>query len=416
MKLFLNNMLPNFDLFIEGLYSDSDEEEELETVGIRGEYWFDEHGDSMYADGDIGDMNHEAYVIQRCIGELAGEFNVHRDDDYLESGSSLEEEIMEEVFDDVFGDVLKRHKDKILYRKEYGIVERDSRYKKFAEKLNNIVNTLLDDPAIAITKSLVEHHNMTQEDANDLVLTAYGSTNDARDYAIKKWNWARVHGDSIECNKLDSTTLKNIASGINNALSEEGLTDEYSDNLEVLDKHPYTISTYTGKRYEITLEDMENGNISGLEQSDLETKNSAATQQVKQMDISNMPDYYKRKGVIGDSYKNINQVIHESSEHLYSWLTPDGTFLPIQANHGNTARSFLIHKGYHESDVFGEMFRRHYFRILFDNYDLYCHNNLYMPSLKQLSALKNLAIENNIKCIKWDNDEEDRILWCNDDW
>lgn len=269
-------MLPKskFDTFIESLYSD-DEPEELETVGISGEYWFDESGSTMYADGDIGDMNHEAHVIQQCIGALASEFNIYVDEPYLESDSPLETEIINQIIDELD-------------------IEDEEQKEAEIEKIKN-------DPASAIIEYLKETNNMTQQDADDLVLTAYGSMKDAREYAIKKWNWARVQGDSIECNKLDSTTLKNIASGINSALSDEGLTYEHEDNPEVLEKHLYTISTYTGKRYEITLEDMEKGNISGLEQSDLEIKNSAATQQLRQQDVSDMPAYYQKKGVIGDS-------------------------------------------------------------------------------------------------------------------
>jgi hypothetical protein len=270
-------MLPKskFDLYIESLYSD-DEPEELETVGISGEYWFDESGSTMYADGDIGDMNHEAHVIQQCIGSLASEFNIYVDEPYLENDSPLEQEIIHKIID------------------ESDIDEDHSEYE-------NSIRQITEHPAQAMIDYLVKTNNKTEEDASDLVLTAYGSMKDAREYAIKKWNWARVQGDSIECNKLDSTTLKNIAAGINNALSEEGLTEEHSENLEVLDKHPYTISTYTGKRYEITLEDMEMGNVSGLEQSDLEIKNSAATQQLRQQDIKDMPEFYQKKGVIGDS-------------------------------------------------------------------------------------------------------------------
>lgn len=32
---------------------------------MRGEYWIDENGDVDFADGDIGDRNHEGIVIDR---------------------------------------------------------------------------------------------------------------------------------------------------------------------------------------------------------------------------------------------------------------------------------------------------------------------------------------------------------------
>jgi hypothetical protein len=254
--------------------------EEVETVGISGEYWFDDSGHSMYADGDIGDMNHEAYVIQACISELAGNFNVYADEPYLESDSPIENEILEVIIDELD-------------------IEDEEEKEQRIEQIKN-------DPASAMIDYLVHNSSMEEQAASDLVLTAYGSHKDAREYAIKNWNWSRVQGDSIETLKLTKDALQTIARGINNVISEEGLDSEYEDSIEVLDLHEYTISTYSGKRYTITLADMEKGNVSGLEQ-DIAVTVSAATQQVKQMDIAAMPDYYKQKGIIGDSFQHFFQ-------------------------------------------------------------------------------------------------------------
>jgi len=54
-------------------------------IELQGEYWFDENGNTMYADGDVGDMNHEAYVIQRCVGEITSIFDIYSEDNILES-------------------------------------------------------------------------------------------------------------------------------------------------------------------------------------------------------------------------------------------------------------------------------------------------------------------------------------------
>lgn len=53
------------------------------------------------------------------------------------------------------------------------------------------------------------------------------------------------------------------------------------------------------QKFEITLEDMKKGNVEGLERSDIEHKTSAATQQVRNLDISQTPSFYK--GHLGDS-------------------------------------------------------------------------------------------------------------------
>lgn len=245
---------------------------EVEELPIKGEYWFDESGNAQYADGDVGDMNHEAYVIQQCGAEVASFFNL---DEFHENN------IISEIGDEI-GD-------------EWGDIE--------------------NDPANAIIKYLVTFCKMSETKASDLVLTAYGSTVDAREYAIKNWNWIRVHGTNIEVHKLNSITLRNVARGINDALEQEGhMYDDDADERAGITS--YNISTYTGKRYSITLNDMEKGDVSGLEEEQTVSK-SAATQQVRQMDIDSMPKYYQHKGVIGDSFDSYYNTVIEQLE-LYT--------------------------------------------------------------------------------------------------
>ena len=249
-----------------------DEPEELETVSLSGEYWFDDSGTTMYADGDVGDMNHEAYVIQRCNSEILDHFHLNNGGDY---------------------DTVETHQDTILDMivEDSDIEDEDEKWEKRQE--------LENDPADAIINYLTQKG---VKDVSDTVFIAYGSSIDAREYAIKNWGWSRVAGDSIETKELTRETLRVIAHGINNALEEEGKTYEYDETPDVLDLHEYGISTYTGKRFNITLRDMESGNVEGLERSDIEVAKSSATDQVKQMDMEKMPAYYRERGLMGDSY------------------------------------------------------------------------------------------------------------------
>jgi hypothetical protein len=235
-----------------------------DSIVIQGEYWFDERGNAQYADGDVGDMGHEDYVILRCGNEVLNYFNLQFDGDFDGSISSKEEDILNVIRQEV-GD-------------SWGDIE--------------------NDPASAIIKYLTTAFKMPEEKADDLVLTAYGSHGDAREYAIKNWNWIRVHGPNIEVNKLNAETLKKVAEGIRDALEQEGEMYE-DDSYEKADRGIYNISTYSGKRYRITLDDMERGNISGLE-TDMAQK-TAASAQLRQQDVSAMPSFYQKKGVIGDS-------------------------------------------------------------------------------------------------------------------
>lgn len=228
---------------------------------ISGEYWFDERGNAQYADGDVGDMGHEEYVIHRCANEMLAYFNMNGDD-----ANNSEEEIIQIIKNEVGG--------------EWGDIE--------------------NDPASAIIKYLVTFFKLPEDKASDLVFIACGSSSmDAREYAIKNWNWIRVQGTNIEVNKLDANTLKKVAEGINDALDQEGEMYE-DDSWERAGQVEYSISTYTGKRYTITLDDMERGEVSGLEEVQTPQVHSA-TKQVRDMDVAQMPDYYKKKDIIGDS-------------------------------------------------------------------------------------------------------------------
>jgi len=74
-----------------------------------------------------------------------------------------------------------------------------------------------------------------------------------------------------------------------------------NDSSERAGQTEYHISTYTGKRYTITLDDMEAGNISGLEEEP-NVAVSAASQQLRKMDLDSGSEYYKKKNIIGDSF------------------------------------------------------------------------------------------------------------------
>lgn len=254
----------NFKQFFKEAYQEG-------TVTLHGEYWFDEHGDIMYADGDIGDMNHESYVIERCTREVHEFFSSMDDnDERVGDLSNYDEYLVDILIEDLqISDALT------------------------IEKIKN-------DPAQAIIHYLVSRQGMTDMEASDLVLTAYGN-GDPRKYAVEKWNWKRVHRDAIESKKLTSDDLKIIARGINAALSDEGVWDDEETTTEMIDNHVYTIATYTGNRYNITLGAMERGEVENLERADIEHKNTAAREQLRKADIDAMPDYYKRKGIIGDS-------------------------------------------------------------------------------------------------------------------
>lgn len=364
-------MTPIFDNFISKIIK-----EDQDAPKITGEYWFDEHGNAQYADGDVGDMNHEMYVTERCGREVAEYFRLEEFDE------STILDIIRHKVKDTWGDIT-------------------------------------NDPADTMIKYLVTFHKLTEEDASNLVLIAYGSSSwDAREYAIEKWNWIRVAGIYIEVNKLNINTLRNVAKGINNALEQEGEMYE-DDSYEKAGQVEYRISTYTGKRYTITLDDMERGDVSGLEE-ELVPQANAATKQVRDMDLAAMPDYYKKKNIIGDSFTNfVNTVLTESQGHLYGWLKPDGEYIPIHISHGDWADKYLQSKGIDTNkikkydSIVNELFKRGWSRITAFGDTVYCHKTGEKP--KRIQGIVDISIENDMKSIKWDNETDaDATLWFND--
>jgi len=111
-------------------------------------------------------------------------------------------------------------------------------------------------------------------------------------------------------------------------------------------------------------------------------------------------------------------IISENRKDMYSWLSPQAKIIHVAGSgHGSDAISILNRLGIYEFESsLDKMFELGWFRITYYDDSLYMHNNKVMPNNKQLNAMKNVAIENHMKNIKLDNEDEYRILWSNQDW
>jgi len=119
---------------------------------------------------------------------------------------------------------------------------------------------------------------------------------------------------------------------------------------------------------------------------------------------------------ITNSFKEFFKLYFENSknDNLYSWLSPAGEFYPVNTNHGKWAEEYL--QTINPSKVLDYMFRRGWFRITRYGTRVYCHNPVIKPSGKALKALIDECIETNMMNIHWDNEDDDIILWSNDDY
>jgi len=251
-----------------------------ENVDLEGEYWIQEDGSVVYADGDIGDYNHEAYVIQRLQGEITGEFNMWLDNEFID-------------WDKVKKDMVE-------------IILQDANSPQEKKKWQEIGEYNPDE----LIEFYLKNHGDKDIEEKMIMANGYG---DAREYAMQKWNWKRMVGNYIESWTMTLNDMRVIAAGVEEVMPDHG--EEIDDE----DVH-LSISEYqTGNRYDVTLGQLKRGmtdaNISGGLKSVAYANDMSRSSgiQTKEMDVKNMhPAYhpndekfqnpYGRKGVnpIGD--------------------------------------------------------------------------------------------------------------------
>jgi hypothetical protein len=155
-----------------------------------GEWWIDDSGTALYADGDVGDMGHEAYVIDKLTQDILCEMNI----DVNDLAGSLEN------WEDEIKDVMI----------DKGIEEEDITLVSIREYTHKV--------AVKIWKDT--------DQGEEAVHIAWGR-GDARKYAMKYDGWIRVAGHGFECWEMTQEVLKRMGDGLYDALGEgEEVDDE----------------------------------------------------------------------------------------------------------------------------------------------------------------------------------------------
>lgn len=175
----------------------------LKLAQLSGEYWIDSSGGAIFADGDVGDYNHEGYVMVSILGKY--------DLDYEGSGVDLQGNIagfVNERWDDVLNYYVQTGE---LTAEQYQVavsnpmaeIEPGYTYKEY------MVDNFTGTEALLMAGA-------TQEEA-DLAM----GRGDARLYATKEWGWKRLAGRDVETWTATSKDLETIASGLYDAYGEE---------------------------------------------------------------------------------------------------------------------------------------------------------------------------------------------------
>jgi hypothetical protein len=205
---------------------------------LRGEYWII-NGQAIYADGDIGDMNHEGYVIQYAQNLISQEVNYDFDtefsswdgfkSDFVNSVLETERDTYEswqagELED---SDVVNNDVFKILLKLEYSLEElKETSLDELADEYHHSNSDFIKEYV------LMNNPSFDQE----LFSISDGNHSDARKYGMQKFGWIRFAGQNIETFLFTPETLSKIYKGMSSIFEEEGIeeTENYIFNIEVI--------------------------------------------------------------------------------------------------------------------------------------------------------------------------------------
>lgn len=209
----------------------------LLEMQMRGEWWIDDSGSAMFVDGDIGDMNHSAYVVDMVSRELLDMLGIDSNDEYV----SLEEwfENIYEIISDDWSEKDQRAWDEGY---QYALIQIYLE-NKFGVEYNGV----------PISKML--------EVSQDTIMME--GDIDPRDYAMQYLHWIRVINNIAQVWELNRTILKNMSNGLWDAYSDE--LDGYDEQIEE-DQPTFDIeSLKTGTLYEdVPFGIIDSANVSGL--------------------------------------------------------------------------------------------------------------------------------------------------------
>jgi hypothetical protein len=185
---------------------------------IRGEYWI-QGGQVDFADGDVGDQNHEMVALNHIASE-------HLDG----------------LFD---------------YAEELGVETED--FDRYSENPSSTASELLGSIHHELTARGVASVQVAPEVISKLGINAetykmLGGGGDARLYVMKNEGWIAIRSNNIELFGYDANKKRQLASGLEDILDQEGI-DEPDEQIE--------FSLYdhrTNRSSDVTLADIKNTN------------------------------------------------------------------------------------------------------------------------------------------------------------
>ena len=176
-------------------------------IKIANEYWFTNYSDVIYADGDVGDLNHEMIAEMYLINDnVPVNYECHQKYNHQPMLENVE-------------DCAKNDEDFIEFIKnKYNIKEEEIQSGEFDIRDIDYILWLMTG----------DDNNVTPEYTE--LMTAL---RDPRKYMVDKKGWVRVRGNNIETYSLDPAHLKVIENGLAEVYDDEGMLEDMLFNIEV---------------------------------------------------------------------------------------------------------------------------------------------------------------------------------------
>jgi len=185
---------------------------------FHGEFWIDDSGTAMSADGDTDNMGHEAYVIDMILSK----YGLGYESDNVDVGSS---EGLEDYVRNNFEECVEALVSTGEWSEEDGemavIQPRD-----YAPSGQEWMDEAINDISLS---SLLSYNGASEDEINMVC-----HNGDARLFAMKNWGWKRLEGLRVETWLLTPKDMKTISYGLYDAYGEEiPSEDENGDDLEI---------------------------------------------------------------------------------------------------------------------------------------------------------------------------------------
>lgn len=211
------------------------------------EYWIHD-GEEDFADGDIGDYNHEMIAEAAILNEFIP--NIPIETDYLISKDILNQESVN----------------------DYDFI------RFLMEKYNIEENEAIDD---AYDVNYITWL-MTGDDEKQTpkVIELFNALKDPRKWVVVNWDWIRVQGKFVEMNKINENSLRSLARSL------ERIYDEDVENMS------FTISSWNPQMYyqDVPFDSIQSGDLSQKMKIKEETPNISNIKQIPNKYYSDFGD------------------------------------------------------------------------------------------------------------------------------